>query len=188
MEKQPLTIRDFSNENFEEIEEVSIESLFSNVHVFKVLLNIAGQEYIVNVEELLSFKKNLNSMSDNELDTYIEKTSAWVFTLVTANIDTKRIKRSKSLEFEKWKANKYKYIKEINYKEKLTDKAVINNLLISPEADLYTSKIEEIDKLDLMIEKMDKLYEILSRRVEILRTIIRNRRETKGGYGRDFTA
>jgi len=186
MEKVPLSIRDL-NKSFDEPEEVSIESLFSDVNVFKVLLNIAGKEYIVSVEELLSFNKDINSMSDIELDTYIEKTSAWVFTLVTANIDTKRIKRTKTLEFEKWKAKKFKYLKETQYKDKITDKGFISYLLTSTESDIYTSKVEEIDKLDLMVEKMDKLYDILIRRVEILRTIIRNRREVKGGYGRNFT-
>lgn len=183
----PLTIRDLGSKSFDEPEEVSIESLFSDINVFKILLTIAGKEYIVSVEELLAFKKDINSMSDIELDTYIEKTSAWVFTLVTANIDTKRIKRAKTLEFEKWKAKKFKSLKESAYKDRITDKGFISYLLSSPEADVYTLKVEEIDKLDLMIEKMDKLYDILVRRVEILRTIIRNRREVKGGRGRDFT-
>jgi hypothetical protein len=184
---KPITIRDFNTDTSEEPEEVSIDSLFSDTNVFKILLTIAGKEYIVSVEELLAFKKDINSMSDVELDTYIEKTSSWIFTLVTANIDAKKIKRAKSLEFEKWKAKKFKSIKESQYKDRITDKGFISYLLSSPEADVYSSKMEEIDKLDLMIEKMDKLYEILNRRVEILRTIIRNRREVKGGYGRNFS-
>jgi len=188
MKEIPVSLKDFKDDSeLTETEEVSIDSLFSNINVFKILLNIAGKEYIVSVEELLTFKKDLNSLSDDELDTYIDKTSAWLFTLATANVDTKRLKRIKNLDFDKWKAKKYKNYKESHYKERTSDKNFIFELINSVDGDLYSIKVEAIDKLELMIEKMDKLYDILMRRVEILRTIIRNRRELKGGRGRSFS-
>jgi hypothetical protein len=173
-----------------DIEEETIptvfDSLFSNVNIVKLLILIAGKKYVVNLENLLRFSKEVSNVSDVELDNTLEKITAWLYTLISANISVKKIKKKHIREVESWKAKKINEVRSLVVERNPNDTRIFREVLLNADYKTqYESYITEIDDLEEMTEKMDKLYEILKIRNENLRTIIRNRRELKGGHGRD---
>jgi len=170
----------------EEIIQTDLSSLFSNVNVAKLLILIAGKKYVVDLENLLQFSKEVSDISDKQLDNTLEKITAWLYTLISANISVKKIKKKEVREVENWKAKKINEVRSIVAERNPNDTRLFREVLLNIHyKEQYDVFITEIDNLDEMIEKMDKLYEILKIRNENLRTIIRNRREIKGGHGRE---
>lgn len=170
----------------EEVVSTDLSSLFSNINIVKLLILIAGKKYVVNLENLLRFSKEVSNVSDNELDNTLEKITSWLYTLISANISVKRIKKRQVRDIENWKSQRISEARSIVAERNPNDTRLFREVLLNIDhKKQYEFYVNQIDELDEMIDKMDKLYEILKIRNENLRTIIRNRRELKGGHGRD---
>lgn len=172
----------------QEVEETSLESVFSNVSVAKILLIIGGREYVVDIENMLSFGKDITDVSDIELDGSLEKISSWLHTLISAVVEVKKLKKKQHRILERWKAKKIREFRLRNFEKDPNDTRCLREALLDDNNNKeYEELMDEIDEFDAMAEKMEKLYEILSKRNDTLRTLLVNRRETKGGRGREYS-
>jgi hypothetical protein len=161
--------------------EVSLEYVFKDAELAKFFLNIKGRDYWVDIEDILLISE-WDTVSDRDLDSHIQKVSAYLMTIASSEAELDELSENLKLEFDIWLAKK---TEQIRYKHPdYSEKKLLNEVMIDSEiGPQYETMKKQMNSVKKLIKKTLKFYEILKQRAELLRTLARSRRELKGGRG-----
>jgi hypothetical protein len=167
--------------------ELPIEGIFSNPDVTKLLLRIKGQQFLVDVQEILKFSLKIDELSDYDIEGKMEEISSWAHTMSSANADIKVERKALSREYERWKSQKIKEYRNKILERDPADTRIFREVLLDDKNNKEYEEYQSLlDRYDAMSEKMTNFYDIILKRNETLRSILK-RRDFKGDRGRQHT-
>jgi len=172
---------------------VGFDELFiKEPDLFLIDILISGNEYKLNLYEVLKTLKKLEELSDNEINDSIEKLSSYQFTIYVIHSELVTLKKNLDDDYRIWFAetsisinrNIKKGIIEINKKPSKED--ILNQILNNEE---YKNEWIRRRNLIKIVEKrliiIEGLVWVLKDRLKSLEFIGRNRTIIKGKRGSD---
>lgn len=156
-------------------ETFSIDKILKDLDVGRVLLFIEGEEFLLDIKQVIRFVKNEDLITTNQIISTLDDLSSYRFSIVASISEFSKILSEIKLDLEIWE-NETKakiaaaYISSSRITDKQTHSIFLNNEV---HKNTYLDKSKVIFRIEALIFKLKALDEILRQRIEVLRSIMK---------------
>lgn len=178
-----LRIGNISNDNLEEEKPISVvlDKVLGLQKNNILTFMLEGKLYSTNITDLFSLSlDDQGQYSEIEMEYNIQNAYPALISFKVSRAQMNRNLKNVKEDFKRWLSQQHiEKLKKLP--ERTSDSKVLNYILGDNQlGPVYLSKKQQIHDLEYRIEIIDSVIDTLSKRVESLRSLLKNREQVKG--------